>query len=85
MTALSFLPSAAAGRALSLKAAEVYRKAGLGGIKLFAKRKTVIKLTPAQQAAFVTTAAGVQTAILADLKGKGIDGAAILAKMKASK
>ena len=72
-----------AGRKLSLKAAAIYGKAGKGGLKLFAKKKTVIRLTAAQSAKFAAAAAKVKGAVLADMKGKGIDGGAVLKAMGA--
>ena len=72
-----------AGRKLSLKAAAVYGKAGKGGLKLFAKKKTVIRLTPAQSAAFAAAASKVRPDVLAAMKTRGIDGGAVLKAMGA--
>ena len=72
------------GRKLSLKAASVYGRAGKGGLKLFAKQKTVIQLTPAQAAKFASAASRVKSDVLAAMKGQGIDGGAVLKAMGAS-
>ena len=74
------------GRAMSLKAAEAYRKAGQKGLSFFEKKakKTIIRLTPAEKARFSATVKSVVDGVVRDLEGKGIPAGKILAAMKTS-
>lgn len=71
------------GRARSLKAAAAYARAGVGGLKLFAKTKTVIALSAAEAAKFKAIADKVVAGTIAGLEKKGIAGRSIYKAMRA--
>ena len=70
------------GKALSLKAAEAYRRDGEAGLKLFAEKKPVHTLAGAEAAAFQAAAEAVVKAEIAKLEAKGVPAARILAAMR---
>lgn len=70
------------GRALSLKAAEAYRRDGEAGLKLFAEKKPVHTLAGAEAAAFQKAADDLVKAEIARLEAKGVPAGAILATMR---
>ncbi len=72
------------GRARSLKAATAYARAGVGGLKLFAKTKTVIALSAAEAAKFKAIADKVVAGTIAGLEKKGIAGRSIYKAMRAT-
>ncbi|MHA1536773.1 MAG: TRAP transporter substrate-binding protein [Alphaproteobacteria bacterium] len=73
------------GRARSLKAASIYARAGTGGLKLFAKTKKVIALSPAEAAKFRAVANKVVTGTVSGLEKRGIAGRDIYKAMRATK
>lgn len=71
------------GKAASLKAAQAYKRAGDGGLKLFAaSKKETITLDDAQKAAFDKIAEAVVKAEIAALSKKGVAADKILSAMQ---